>query len=233
MSDRPQTAPAIPAAQAAPGGSPAGEWAGHPTPPVFEPAAFLLALVGLLGAVGLVPVVHPLLADRLAIPPQLATGLTAAAAAAFGAAAGAVVAWRWRRLGFYEISAAGLVWALVTTGLALRAAAGGGLPQVVTGLAVQGTLVLVLVLLGLGAGAAAAVLTGTSLGYLAAGTGRLDASLSYELYVARSHLRLSPRTLAALFALVVTGILPGLLVGLAWSLIRTQASGGPTGAASW
>jgi lipoprotein-releasing system permease protein len=220
VSDRPQTAPAVPARQAAAPGLPPGEWAGHPTPPVFEPAAFLLALVGLLGTIGLVPVAYPLLADRLALPPQLATGLTAAAAAVLGAAVGAVVAWRWRRLAFYELSAAGLVWGLAASGLALRAASGGALPQVVSGLAAQGTLVLELGLLGLGALAGTAVLTGTSLGYLAAGAGRLDASLSYELYVARSHLRLSPRTLAALFAVVVTGILPGLLVAMAWSLIK-------------
>ena len=38
--------------------------------------------------------------------------------------------------------------------------------------------------------------------------------------MARSHLRLSPRTLAALFALVVTGLVPGIVIGLVWSLLR-------------
>ena len=69
----------------------------------------------------------------------------------------------------------------------------------------------VLGLLGAGALAATAVFVGATLAYLLGGTGRLDLSISFELYVARSHLKLTGRTLLALFALVVTGILPGLL----------------------
>ncbi len=38
-------------------------------------------------------------------------------------------------------------------------------------------------------------------------------SLGYELFVARSHLRLNARTLGALFLIVVTGVVPGLLAG--------------------
>src|SRR6266568_2535095 len=59
-----------------------------------------------------------------------------------------------------------------------------------------------------------------TLAYLLTGTGRLDGKVSYELFVARSHLRLSARTIAGLFVLVVTGLVPGLLVALGWSLFR-------------
>ncbi len=84
----------------------------------------------------------------------------------------------------------------------------------------QGTLVVVLGLLGAGFLAATAVFSGSTLAYLATGMGRLDPSLSYELFVARSHLRLEARTIAALFGIVVTGLVPGLLVALGWSLVR-------------
>ena len=84
----------------------------------------------------------------------------------------------------------------------------------------QGTLVVVLGLLGAGLLAATAVFAGSTLAYLVTGTGPLRRVVSYELFVARSHLRLSPRTIAALFGIVVTGLVPGLLVALGWSLVR-------------
>jgi lipoprotein-releasing system permease protein len=84
----------------------------------------------------------------------------------------------------------------------------------------QGKLVVVLGLLGAGMLAATAVFVGSTLAYLAVGTGRFDASVSYELFVARSHLKLTPRTVLALFGIVVTGLVPGLLVALGWSLVR-------------
>jgi lipoprotein-releasing system permease protein len=63
---------------------------------------------------------------------------------------------------------------------------------------------------------------GSSLGFLLRGGGKLDASLSYELFVARAHLRLSPRTLARLFLMVVTGLLPGILVALGSAFLRDR-----------
>jgi lipoprotein-releasing system permease protein len=123
-----------------------------------------------------------------------------------------------RRLAFYEVAAAALLWAalvaVVTALPEVRQA------SVLQPLESQGTLVVVLGLLGAGFLAATAAFAGATLAYLATGTGRFDPSLSYELFVARSHLRLEARTVGALFAMVVTGLVPGLLVALGWSLVR-------------
>ena len=160
-----------------------------------------------------------LFGDRLALPDALATGLAALAAALFGGALGAVAAVVARRLAFYEVAVAALLWiagaAVVSASPALRGGA-----EALRALEAQGTLVVVLGLVGAGLLSATAVFAGSTLAYLAVGSGRLDVSLSYELFVARSHLRLSPRTVAALFGIVVTGLVPGLLVALGWSLVR-------------
>lgn len=216
----PESSPPVPAAAATPDVAPSpATGAGHPAPPVFSVPAFLLAVTGLFGAGALAPIVHVLFADRLALPTALAIGLTVLATAGFAAALGAAAAWLARRLAFYEIAVAMLLWsavvALVVAVPRLRAAV-----PAVQALEAQGTLVVVLGLLGAGALGAIAVFAGTSLAYLLAGSGRVDASLSYELFVARSHLRLSPRTLTGLFAMVITGLLPGLLLALVWSLVR-------------
>ncbi|HTN54176.1 MAG TPA: ABC transporter permease [Anaeromyxobacter sp.] len=233
MSERPLTSDAGPARgpaaedalrPEAPAGAgpvaPAPLHAGHPAPPVFSGWAFLLALGGILGALAIAPAAHALLADRLGLGGSLGLGLSALVAALFAAAVGAVAALVARRLAFYEIAAGTLLWAALVAGaVALLPRLRGSLGPL-QALEAQGTLVVVLGLLGVGALAATAVFAGSSLAYLAVGTGRLDPSLSYELFVARSHLRLSPRTLAALFGMVVTGLLPGLLLALVWSLVR-------------
>ncbi len=82
-------------------------------------------------------------------------------------------------------------------------------------------LVVGLVLVGLTSGALAFL--GSTASYVFTGSGRLDASFGYELYIARSHLRLTPRMLAALFLIVVTGVVPGLLAAVGWSLWRDAA----------
>jgi lipoprotein-releasing system permease protein len=220
----PQTQPPPSAAESAaraPAPPPPAEarGAGHPAPPVFSVPSFLLAIAGVFGTASVAPLAHTLFADRLALPGPLAVGLAALVAAGLGGAIGAAASWLGRRLAFYEIAAASLLWAgavAVVVGLlpSLRGA------PVLQALEAQGTLVVVLGLLGAGALATTAVFTGASVAYLAAGSGKVDLSLSYELFVARSHLRLSPRTLAALFAMVVTGLLPGLLLALVWSLVR-------------
>jgi lipoprotein-releasing system permease protein len=194
--------------------------AGHPAPPVFSVAAFLLVAIGLFGAAAIFPLAGTLFGDRLALPGPLATGLSALVAALAGAALGAAAAWIGRRVAFYELAAAYLLWSAAVAGVVAFLP---GLRQgsaALAALEAQGTLVVVLGLLGAGLLSAAAVFTGSSLAYLAVGTGRFDPSLSYELFVARSHLRLSPRTLAGLFAIVVTGLVPGILIGLGWSLVR-------------
>jgi lipoprotein-releasing system permease protein len=191
--------------------------AGHPAPPVFSIRAFLLVTLGLFGTLLLAPLASKLFSDRLALPDALATGATALAAALCAAAFGAAAAWLARRLAFYELAAAFLLWVVA---VAVIVAFLPGLRAQVPALDAQGTLVVVLGLVGAGLLAAFAVFCGSTLTYLAAGTGRFDPSLSYELFVARSHLKLSPRTLAALFALVVTGLVPGILLGLGWSLVR-------------
>jgi lipoprotein-releasing system permease protein len=185
---------------------------------VFSPAAFVLVTVGVFGAAVVAPLAAALFGDRLALPGALATGLAAVAAAGFAAALGAAAAVTARRLAFYEVAAASLLWAaavaIVTALPGLRAT------SALQPLEAQGTLVVVLGLLGAGLLAATAVFAGSTLAYLATGTGRFDPSLSYELFVARSHLRLEARTIAALFAIVVTGLVPGLLVALGSSLVR-------------
>jgi lipoprotein-releasing system permease protein len=195
----------------------------HPVAPVFSTRTFLLVLVGTVVAGAGAPVLHALLAGRLALPAGLAAGLSALAAGLLGAAFGAAAALVGRRLAFYEVTAAALLWT-ATVGLrvavlpTLRGSALGA-----EGLESQGTLVVVLGLLSAGALAALAVFLGATVAYLLAGSGRLDASLSFELYVARSHLRLAPRTLLGLFLLCVTGVLPGLLFLLFRSLAEDAA----------
>lgn len=198
-------------------------------PRVFSPAAFLLAAAGIAGALAAALLAHAVLADRLRIGDGAAMALATLAAVAVAAALGAAAAVVGRRLAFYEISAAAILFlALGALRVALLAAgsagaAGGEGGALARTLASQGTLVAVLAALGSVLLAATAVFVGASVGFLVAGRGRLDPSFSWELFVAGSHLRLSPRTLGGLFALVVTGLLPGLLVMLAVSLGRDAA----------
>ncbi|HSN90167.1 MAG TPA: ABC transporter permease [Anaeromyxobacteraceae bacterium] len=192
-------------------------------PPVFAPRSFAVAAVGVFGAPLAFALGQKLLSGRLGLPGPLATGLAALAATLAGAALGALAGSISRRLAFYEIAAAALLWTVATPGaLRLLPLLRGG-PLDLSGLEAQGTLVAALTLVGVGQLAAAAAFAGSTLAHIFLGTGRLDPSLSYELFVARSHLRLSPRTLAALFGMVVTGVLPGLLLFLGWSLWRDAA----------
>jgi lipoprotein-releasing system permease protein len=195
-----------------------GPGAGHPAPAVFSFSAFALVAAGVLAAVVAAPLAATLFGDRLALPNGLALGLAAVVGAGLAGLFGAAAALVSRRLAFYEVAAASLLWGLlVAVVAAVPSLRGAG---ALATLEAQGTLVVVLGLLGAGLLAAIAVFAGATLAYLATGTGRLDTSLSYELFVARSHLRLSWRTVAALFGMVVTGLLPGLLVALGWSLYR-------------
>ena len=179
---------------------------------VFSRSSFALALVGVFGTVAVASQAHVLFADRLRLAGAVAAGL----AALLGGAA-AVVG---RRLAFYEISAAAILF-LAAAGLRVAALARHpGADAISQALESQGALVAVLMALGSGLLAATVVFLGASLGFLVAGRGRLDLSFSWELFVARSHLRLSARTLLGLFALVVTGLVPGLLVMLGASLWR-------------
>jgi lipoprotein-releasing system permease protein len=196
------------------------EVAGHPAPPVFSFRAFVpICLAVWLGPLAYL-LAERLFSDRLGLPPTVARGLAALAAAAVSGGLGALAAIVGRRLAFYEITVAGLLWAAATPILLAFLPALRGGPLGLEGLEAQGTLVVVLAHLGGGALAACAAFAGATLAYLVVGSGRFDPSISYELFVARSHLRLSPRTLLALFGIVVTGLVPGLLVALVWSLLR-------------
>jgi lipoprotein-releasing system permease protein len=211
----PASAPAAPARG---GGAGWGERGGHPAPRVFSFRGFALVLVGVLGATAVAPLAASFFGDRLALGGPIATALAAVTAAAFAVALGAAAAVAARRLCFYEVAAAALLWAALVAVVAGLPRLRGAAP--LASLEAQGTLVVVLGLLGAGFLAATAVFAGATLAYLVTGTGRLDGSMSYELFVARSHLRLSARTIAGLFAIVVTGLVPGLLVALGWSLVR-------------
>lgn len=209
-----------------------GAGAGHPAPPVFSKAAFALVLLGTFGAAAVAAVASTWFADRLGLPGPLATGLTALSAAAFATALGAAAAIAARRLAFYEVAAAFLLWAVAVVVVTLAPGLRAG-SEALHSLEAQGTIAVVLGLLGAGILFATAVFAGATLAYLATGTGRLDASLSYELFVARSHLRLTTRTLGVLFGIAasvtaVTWVAPELLVvlllvpvaALAWSFGR-------------
>jgi len=208
-----------------PPGEPAPE-PGRPArhaPGVFSLPTFAFTAAGVLGAPLLAGFGQVVLADRLGLATGLATGLAVLAGALFAVAAGLLGAAAGRRVGFYEIACAVLVLMAVLFGPVLWA-----LPKLrSTGLALsaweaQGALVVVLGLLFTAVGAGTFAFIGASIGYLLLGSGRFDPSLSYELFVAKSHLRLAPRTLLALFLLVVTGIVPGLLVAMIWSYVRDQ-----------
>ena len=215
MTERPTPPTALQTATSAPdagsadaaGRAPAG--AGHPAPPVFSFVTFALVMVGLVGGVGAAPVAATLFSDRLALPAGVAIGLAVAVGAGIAALLGAIAAVVSRRLAFYEVAIATLLWGALVAVVAavprLRAA------EPLAHLEAQGLLVVVLGLVGAGLLAATAVFVGATIAYLATGSGRLDLSLSYELFVARSHLRLSWKTLGVFGVVVLIALLPLLL----------------------
>lgn len=211
----PDAAPSVPPPHPAP-----RDGAGHPAPPVFSFRSFLPVLVAVWAAPLAYLLAERLFGDRLGIPLPAARGLSALVAAGGAALLGAVAAAVGRRLAFYELAIATLLWAAATPAVIRLLPALRGGPLSLEGVEAQGTLVVVLAYLIAGGLAGGATFVGSTLCYLVRGTGRLDPSISYELFVARSHLRLTPRTLFALFGIVVTGLVPGLVVALVWSLLR-------------
>jgi lipoprotein-releasing system permease protein len=190
-------------------------------PPVFSFRVFAVALAGIIGAPVVAALADVLFGDRLGLGTGLAGGLAILVGALVAVAAGAAAAALGRKLAFYEIAAASLVLVVLELGpLLLLVPRLRSSPLVIATWEQQGSLVLVLALLLSAMAAAALTFVGSTLGFLLFGAGRLDTSFSYEAFVARSHLRLQPRTLLALFAMVVTGLVPGLLVGVAWSAWR-------------
>jgi lipoprotein-releasing system permease protein len=193
-------------------------------PRVFSPAAFGLAAAGVVLAPAVAALGHVALAERAGLPPGTAGGLGLLVGALWALAGGALAARAGRRLAFYEISAASLLLlALLLGPVLLLLPALRSLPLVLHTWESQGRVVLVVALLLVGSASGAVAFLGSTLGYLLAGTGRLDASFAYEAFIARSHLQLSPRTLGALFLIVVTGVVPGLLAVVAWSAWRDRA----------
>jgi lipoprotein-releasing system permease protein len=161
---------------------------------------------------------HVFLGDRMGLPASAASGVALAAGAAWALLGGAAAAVAGRRIAFYEIVAATLLLLALALGpLVLVLPYLRALPLVLHAWQYQGRVVLVAGLLLVCLSSGAIGFLGSTLAFLLTGSGRLDASLSYELFVARSHLRLNARTLGALFLIVVTGVLPGLLLGVAWS----------------
>lgn len=192
-------------------------------PKAFSPPAFGFAAAGVLAAPLVAGLGEVLLSDRLGLSTALATGFAVLAGALVALGAGLAAAAAGRRIGFYEIAAAVLILLVLLFGpvlLSLPRLRASGLA--LTSWEAQGTLVVVLGLLLTGLLSGAATFIGASLGYLLLGSGRFDPSLGYELFIARSHLRLSPRTLLGLFLLVVTGVVPGLLVAMVWSFRRAR-----------
>ncbi len=191
---------------------------------MFSGPAFALAALGVVLAPAVASAVDLLLSDRVGLPSPAAAGLAVLAAAAWAAAGGAIASALGRRLAFHEIAAATLLLVLLELGpLVAVLPRLRGLGLVVLSWQAQGNLVLVLGLVSTALLSGTVAFIGATLAYLVLGSGRLDASLGYELFMARSHLRLSLRTLLGLFLMVVTGVVPGLLVAMAWSLSRDAA----------
>ena len=161
---------------------------------------------------------HVFLADRLGLASGLASALAIAAGAAWAVAGGAAASVVGRRLAFYEIVGATLLLVALALGpLVLLLPSLRGLPLVLHSWQYQGRVVLVAGLLLTCLSSGALAFLGSTLAFLLSGSGRFDPSLGYEIYVARSHLRLNARMLGALFLIVVTGVVPGMLAGVAWS----------------
>jgi lipoprotein-releasing system permease protein len=214
--------------------------------PTFRAGSFVAALAGFVTALLGWALWQAIAGDLLGCHPSIVSGGAVIAAVVVAFFWGVVAARIGRRLGFYEICAALLLFTvfLLTLGpglanaseLASRLAVRGMvigrvglilvtgtlrvLGETVSGWEMQGSLVLVLGLLATALFTGIVLFLGATIAYLFATGGRYDASLSDELFVARSHLRLSARTLLALFGLVVTGIIPGLLIALAYSFAR-------------
>ncbi len=193
-------------------------------PPVFSLATFAICAVGEIAAAVAFQLGYVLFADRLALPQGAAVGLAGLVAALVAGLAGAAASAAGRRLAFYEIGAATLLLLALLLGplLAVLPRLRGGSLLVATW-EQQGKIAVVLMTTLWGGLTGTAAFAGATLAYLLLGGGRLDPALSYELFIAKSHLRLSPRTLLGLFAVVVTGVAPGLCVALGWSLWRHSA----------
>jgi lipoprotein-releasing system permease protein len=189
-------------------------------PPVFSLACFLIAAAGVIGAPLAAAVGQVALADRASA--GVAAGVPALCGVLLAIAAGALAAAVGRRVGFFEIAAATLILLCLLFGPVLLGTRFGASALIVKSWEAQGPLVVALGLLSSALLSGTFTFAGATLGFLLFGSGRLDASLSYELFVAKSHLRLSPRTLLALFLLVITGIAPGLLLAMIWSYLRAR-----------
>jgi lipoprotein-releasing system permease protein len=191
--------------------------------PVFSRPTFALAAAGVVLAPALAAVGHVFLGDRIGLSPGAAGGLAALAGGVWAFVLGLAAAAAGRRIAFYEIAASWLLLVAIEIAVVVPLVPRlRGSPLVLAAWEAQGRLILVLGLLLAAAAAAALAFAGATAGFLLFGAGRFDPSFSYELFVAKSHLRLHLRTLAGLFALVVTGLLPGLLLLVAWSLIRDR-----------
>jgi lipoprotein-releasing system permease protein len=214
------TAPAAPSEPPRPVAPPVAQPVARPVARVFAPLPFALAVVGIFGAVALASQAHLLLVERARLGGGTAAGLAALAGAALAVLAGGAAAVAGRRLAFYEISAASILFTLAAGLRVALLARHPGSDALSQALESQGALVALLAALGSGLLAATAVFLGASLGFLLFGHGRLDLSFSWELFVARSHLRLSARTLFVPLVIVMTGVLPGLVLLLVASLWR-------------
>ena len=193
--------------------------------PVFSWRSFALAAAGVLLAPALAALGHVFLSDRMGLPAGSASGLALAAGAVWVAGGGAAASVAGRRLAFYEIVAATLLLLALALGpLVLLLPALRGLPLVLHTWQYQGRVVLVAGLLLTCLSTGALAFLGSTVAFLVSGSGRFDPSLGYELYVARSHLKLNARMLGALFLIVVTGVIPGMLAGVAWSAWRDRVA---------
>ena len=187
-------------------------------PRVFSWRSFGLAAAAVLGAPLVAALGHVLFGDRMGFPAGVASGLALAAGASWALLGGAAAAVAGRRIAFYEMVAATLLLLALALGpVVLLLPYLRGLPIVLHAWEYQGRVVLVAGLLLACFSSGAVAFLGSTVAFLLTGSGRFDPSMGWELFVARSHLKLHARTLGALFLIVVTGVLPGMLAGIAWS----------------
>ncbi len=184
--------------------------------PLFSLALFGWALVGLLLAAALLLGGVISLVPRLGLSSERTLALVAPVALLISMIGGFIGAAHVRKIGILEVLAASALYCL---GAALLANAQLNVPyglvrpelQEVGYLAsllgnpVSGAVIAALALSG-------AALIGGSLGYLLAGSGRIDLRFAYEAFIARSHLRLRRRSATRLMTIIsICGVAVGVM----------------------
>lgn len=183
----------------------------------FRPLAALAALFGQIIAGAIVGGGTVLLSSRLSMAPERALAVAGTLGLLVALFSGFVVAAKARKICFWETSATGLVFVVGSSlilGRTLMSPYGLFMRPGLADIAYLANLLgnpiggVVLAAIGVWAG----TFIGGSLGFLMAGSGRLDLRFNYEAFVARSHLRLRKRSPTMIMTVIsVLGVAVGVL----------------------